>query len=104
QQWYIDDAGSGTFYLRNAYSNKYLTSGTGNSTQNDNTTPLNNFQKWRFVLANPNNPPKARYAFENNVNDSAGTNHATTFGLPTYSAGPSGSGQAINLNGTTDYV
>ena len=39
------------------------------------------------------------------MNDSAGTNNATAFGNPTYGTGPTAAeGQAIVLNGTTNYV
>jgi autotransporter-associated beta strand protein len=104
QQWYIEDNGNGTFVIRNAFTNKYLTGNTSNNIQQDNVAPYASFQNWRFVLANPNTPATSRYNFEGNVNDSAGTNHGTANGAPTYASGPSGSGQAINLNGTTSYM
>ena len=46
---------------------------------------------------------QAQYPFEGNVNDSSGRGHnGTLVGGPTYMAGKSG--QAINLDGTDDYV
>jgi hypothetical protein len=42
------------------------------------------------------------YAFEGNTNDSAGANHGTGFGSPTYVMGRVG--QAIMLDGLDDYV
>jgi hypothetical protein len=53
------------------------------------------------VYATPPGPAMSRWEFENNVNDSAGGNHGTTRGNPTYVTGKSG--QAINLAGD-DYV
>ncbi|UCG55810.1 MAG: tail fiber domain-containing protein [Phycisphaerales bacterium] len=44
----------------------------------------------------------AHYEFEGNANDSAGSNHGTEIGNPTY--GPGVFGQAINLDGDGDYV
>jgi len=45
---------------------------------------------------------KAHYKFENNANDSIGTNNGTASGSPVYTAGKIG--QAIDLDGTDDYV
>ncbi|MFT3786307.1 MAG: RICIN domain-containing protein [Tepidisphaeraceae bacterium] len=104
QQWYIEDAGNGTFFLRNAYSNKYMTGSTSNNIQYDNTGTPANYQKWRFVLANPNNPARAHYAFSGNANSSVGTYHATASGNPAYGTGPVGKGQALTLDGVDDYV
>jgi hypothetical protein len=53
------------------------------------------------VAPNPANLV-ARYEFENNVLDSAGTNHGTANGFPSYAAGIDG--QAISLDGVDDYV
>jgi autotransporter-associated beta strand protein len=102
QQWYLQNAGNGTFYLRDAWSNEYLTSSTSNSFQSNFTG--SGLQQWKFVLANPNSGPKAQYQFQSNANDKNGTYNATTFGSPTYVAGPPGSSQAIKLNGTTSYL
>jgi len=44
----------------------------------------------------------AKYAFEGNANDSAGTRHGTVTGAPQYVAGKVG--QAIQLDGARDYV
>jgi TolA-binding protein len=44
----------------------------------------------------------AHYEFESNANNSAGTNHGTSYGDPAYGAGVLG--QAINLDGDGDYV
>jgi len=47
----------------------------------------------------------ARYTFDGNVNDSAGSNNGTAMGLPTlptYAAGKFG--QAIRLDGVDDYI
>jgi hypothetical protein len=44
-----------------------------------------------------------RYAFEGNLNDSAGTNHAGGAGNIAYGTG-FGGGQALNLNGSNAYV
>ncbi|MBP8606419.1 MAG: hypothetical protein KBI46_11360, partial [Phycisphaerae bacterium] len=44
----------------------------------------------------------AYYKFNGNANDSAASNHAAAFGSPLYSAGMAG--QAIDLDGTDDYV
>jgi hypothetical protein len=44
----------------------------------------------------------ARYAFEGNANDSAGTRHGTVTGAPQYVAGKTG--QAIKLDGARDFV
>lgn len=43
-----------------------------------------------------------QWNFDGNATDSVSTNHGTTYGLPTYVVGKTG--QAIALNGTTDYV
>ena len=105
QQWYIDPANNGYFYLRNGNSNSYLTGNTTNAFQV--ATPNSNLQQWQFVLANPvaTGNLKARYNFQGNANDATGVNNATVFGSPTYVAGPTvAQGQAISLNGTTDYV
>jgi hypothetical protein len=57
-------------------------------------------------LVTPTQPDPAslvlHYAFEGNANDSAGANHGTAFGSPTYALGRIG--QAINLDGIDDYV
>jgi autotransporter-associated beta strand protein len=102
QQWYLQSAGNGTFYLRDAWSNEYLTSSTVNSFQS--TFTGSGLQQWKFVLANPTSGPKAQYLFAGNANDKSGTYNATAFGSPTYVAGPPGSTQAIKLNGSTDYL
>jgi peptidoglycan hydrolase-like protein with peptidoglycan-binding domain len=44
----------------------------------------------------------AHYAFDGNANDSAGSNHGTASGGPTYAAGKVG--QGITLEGTDDYI
>jgi len=44
----------------------------------------------------------ARYTFDGNANDSAGSNNGTATGLPTYSTGKFS--QAIRLDGVDDYV
>ncbi|MCA9239119.1 MAG: RICIN domain-containing protein [Planctomycetales bacterium] len=103
QQWFIDPAGDGAFYLRNGNSNKYLTSSSSNSFQDDLTD--SGLQKWRFVMANPTHGPLAEYRFQGNANDSAGSNHGTAFGGPSYTTGPDGSpSSAIQLDGANDYV
>jgi hypothetical protein len=58
---------------------------------------------WLDAAAAPN-PANlvAHYKFENNVLDSAGTNHGTANGAPGYTAGIDG--QAISLDGVDDYV
>ena len=104
QQWYIEDAGNGSFYIRNAYSNKYLTSNSTSRTTFQTRTRRANQQRWQFVLSNPNSPAKAQYGFQANVDDSAEPIMASRSGNPTYGTGPSGQGQAINLNGANDYV
>jgi autotransporter-associated beta strand protein len=104
QQWYINSAGNGTFYIRNAYSNEYLTSNSTNVTQNNLGTVLSGLQTWKFVLANPTSPAIAHYKFEGNALDSAGTFNANVTGNPTYITGPTGHGQAISLNGTDSYL
>lgn len=45
---------------------------------------------------------RAHYEFENNANDSIGGNHATTVGSPAFTTGKKG--QAIDLDGTDDYI
>jgi hypothetical protein len=45
---------------------------------------------------------QSHYEFENNVNDSVGTNNGTATGSPAYVAGQIG--QAIDLDGVDDYV
>jgi autotransporter-associated beta strand protein len=104
QQWSIQPAGNGYYYIENANSDKVLTSNTTNDVQQSNTG--SSLQQWEFV---PTNPPvtgtlTTQYKFQGNVNDSAGTNNAVAYGSPTYGNGPTGQGQAINLNGTTNYV
>jgi autotransporter-associated beta strand protein len=101
QQWYAQSAGNGTFYLRNNYSNEYLTSNLSNATQTDLNTGNPALKQWKFVLANPTSPNIAHYTFEGNANDSTGAYNATVTGSPTYSSGLSGHGQAINLNGNS---
>jgi autotransporter-associated beta strand protein len=104
QQWYIQPAGNGYYYLLGANSNKLLTANTTNATQNSNNGSY--LEQWQFV---PVNVPltgtlKAQYKFDGNANDSAGSNNGTVAGAPTYVSGPTGQGQAINLNGTNAYV
>lgn len=55
----------------------------------------------RFV-AQPAETFDVRYDFDGNTNDALGTAHAITTGGPTYVAGKSG--QAIDLDGTDDFV
>ncbi len=103
QQWTIDDAGSGAFYLRNGNSGKYVNYSASNNTQTDLTGT--SFQKWKFVLANPTTPAKAQYQFQGSANDSsANANHATAFNAPTFGNGPTGTNNAIVLDGSNDYV
>ena len=105
QQWYIEEAGDGAFTIRNAFSNKYLDAdlGSTNIFQWEGTGGTN--QQWQFVLANPTDGPVAFYNMQNNVNDSAGTNHATAFGNPNFGTGPTNApNTAIELDGTNDYV
>jgi len=45
---------------------------------------------------------QAQYQFEGNTNDSVGTRHLTVTGAPQYAAGKAG--QAILLNGTSDFA
>jgi len=45
---------------------------------------------------------QTRYQFEGNTNDSVGTRHLTVTGAPQYAAGKAG--QAILLNGTSDFA
>ena len=104
QQWSIQPAGNGYYYIENANSDMVLTSNTTNDVQQTNTGSL--LQQWQFVQVNPTptGTLTSEYKFQGNVNDSAGTNNATAYGSPTYGNGPTGEGQAINLNGTTNYV
>jgi autotransporter-associated beta strand protein len=104
QQWSIQPAGNGYYYIENANSDMVLTSNTTNDVQQSNTGSL--LQQWQFVQVNPTptGTLTSEYKFQGNVNDSAGTNNATAYGSPTYGNGPTGEGQAINLNGTTNYV
>ena len=46
--------------------------------------------------------PLSLYSFEGNANNSFGSSHGTVNGTPVYTAGKVG--QAINLNGTDNYV
>jgi hypothetical protein len=60
---------------------------------------------WVLVLASAGSVSAdlvAHYEFENNVLDSAGSNHGTLVGNPTYTSGVFG--QAISLDGADDYV
>jgi hypothetical protein len=57
---------------------------------------------WLNVAEAPSVSPVGWWKFENDVLDSAGTNHGIANGSPTYSAGIDG--QAINLDGINDYV
>ena len=105
QQWYIEEAGGGDFYLRNAHSNKYLEADLGSTNifqwEGNGATQ----QKWRFILDNPTHGPYTHYTMASNVNDTVGTNDATTFGSPSYSTGPMGNANsAIELDGVDDYV
>jgi autotransporter-associated beta strand protein len=102
QNWYIQDAGNGYYYIENGNSSKYLTTSTTNSFQFSNLN--SNVQQWQFVLANPTSAAKSQYKFDGNVNDNAGANSGVAFGNPTYGNGPTGQDQAINLNGTSNYV
>lgn len=102
EYWRLSSAGGGYFYLQNYDSINYLTGNATVCTQSGFTGSA--LQQWRFVSADPtpSGTFKASYQFENNANDSVGTNHGTTVGSPVYTTGKTG--QAIDLDGTDDYV
>ena len=102
QHWYIDPATNGYYYIRNGNSNLSMTGSSNNNIQYTNLGSA--AQQWQFVLDNPTSPAKANYQFERNVTDNTGAYNATAFGSPTYSTSPTGQGQAINFNGTSNYV
>ena len=105
RQWYIDEVGDGSFYIRNAHSTKYLDVNTGNNNiyQWENTGL--DSQRWLFVPANPTDGPFAHYMMQGDFNDSSGSNHGTAFGSPIFTAGPTGEpASAIELDGSNDYV
>ena len=104
QQWYITPAGNGTFYLRNTFSNNYLTGNSTDCTTNAFSSSNAAAQQWRFVLANPTSPAIASYRLDGNTSDSTGNYNATVNGPATYVAGPTSSGQALNFNGSNTYV
>ena len=100
--WRFSSTGDGYFYLQNYDNINYLTAGASFCVQSSFTgSPL---QQWRFVSADPTptGTLAASYQFEGNASDSAGSNHATTVGSPTYVSGQSG--QALNFDGTDDYA
>ena len=105
RHWYIEPAGDGYFFIRNANSNLYLKGDSSNAVQDELGRGSSSLQ-WRFVLANPDPASETvgSYAFETNVNDTTGVNHATAFGSPMYGCGASGHDQAIMLDGIDDYV
>lgn len=105
QQWYVEEAGGGDFYIRNAHSNKYLDADLGSTNIFQWEGNGSAQQKWRFILDNPTHGPYTHYTMESSVNDSVGTNHATAFGGPSYSTGPLGNpNSAIELDGVNDYL
>jgi hypothetical protein len=57
---------------------------------------------WLDAPVAPSGSPIGWWKFDNNTNDSAGTNHGTANGTPGYTAGVDG--QAISLDGVDDYV
>lgn len=79
----VDDVGVNSFTVRV----------TDNSDASDDATL--NITVYSFSL-------RTHYKFENNADDSIGSNHGTTAGGPSYTTGKIG--QAINLDGANDYV
>lgn len=104
QQWFVEEAGGGDFFIRNTHSHKYLDAelnGT-NIFQWDANGGAN--QKWQFVLANPpvEETRVGAYPFDGNPLDSHASGHGIATGSPAYTQGVSG--QAIDLDGANDYV
>lgn len=105
QQWYVEEAGSGAFYIRGGHSNKYLDADLGSTNIFQWQANGQANQKWRFVLANPTDGPHTHYTMQGNTSDTAGSNHGTAFGGPSYTTGPTGTANsAILLDGNNDYV
>ena len=105
KQWYIEQAGNGSFNIANAWSHKFLDAdlGSTNIIQWEGHGNLN--QQWQFVLANPTHGPNANYLFNGNSLDSAGASHGTPTGSPTYGPGRVGAfDSAIQLDGVDDFV
>jgi hypothetical protein len=57
---------------------------------------------WLDAAVAPSGSPIGWWKFDNNTNDSAGTNHGTANGSPGYTTGMDG--QAISFDGVDDYV
>ncbi len=104
EQWYLNPAGNGNFYIQDGNSNLYLTSSSSNCTQQNLSNVTPGLQEWKFVLANPTSPAIANYKFAGNGNDSTGTYNATVSGTATYGTGPTAGSQALNFDGSTTYV
>lgn len=102
QYWCIDKAGSGYCHIRGANSTLYLDGYNTSAIQWDANGEA--WQQWQFVPADEagSGTATAQYDFEGNANDSAGSHNGTTTGSPAYTTGQVG--QAIDLNGSTDYV
>ena len=104
QGWYIQPASNGYYYILNGNSDEYLTGNATNVTQLTNNS--SNYQEWQFVQVNAvsTGTLSAEYKFQGNLNDSENAHTATAFGTPSYGTGPTGQGQAIILNGSSNYV
>ncbi|MGI9177577.1 MAG: LamG-like jellyroll fold domain-containing protein [Pirellulales bacterium] len=105
QVWTIETAGQGAFFLRNGNSGKYLTGSPARAYQKSLDGSAG--QQWQFVLSNPapTGSLQARYDFQGNAADSAGSRHATITGAATYVAGPTvAEGTAVSFNGSSTYA
>lgn len=104
QKWWIQAKNQGYFYLHNGHSNRYMeddVAGANNVRQWGFSGQTN--QQWSFVLADDSAVGSlvARYTFEGNTSDSAGSNQGTAHGNFAYV--PGFTGQAINLTGGWDF-
>ena len=102
QQWWVEKASDGYFYIHNAHSHLLMTADgyNGNVSQQEKSgDPL---QQWSFVLADEAGNQLADFDLENNLDDSTGQTSVYETGSVTF--GPGKVGQAAEFDGADSYL